>query len=104
MKQYYISILTFLSVALFTMGFRCGKDYPEPMASYGYSEKLTLTPYRKTYAVGDTIWVQFQTVDKTLYDKLSSNRIATDTTFLWVNFNFHRRFPSGTAVEFFGDA
>ena len=85
------------------MGFQCRKDYPAPIPSYEYTEKLTLTPYKKTYAVGDTIWIQFQTADKTLFDKLSGNRISTDSTFLRVNFDFHRRYPSGTTVELFSD-
>ncbi len=103
MRRSYISILTFLGVALLTMGFQCDKDYPALTPTYEYSEKLTLTPYRKTYAVGDTIWVQFQTADKTLFDKLSGNRISTDTTFLQVNFNFFRRYPIGSTVELFSD-
>lgn len=103
MKQSYTFTLTFLVVALLTMGFQCGKDYPIPTPTYEYAEKLTLSPYRKTYAVGDTIWVQFQTANKTLFDKLSGNRIATDTTFLRVNFNFHRRYPIGNAVELFSE-
>lgn len=86
------------------MGFQCSKEYPTPTPTYAYAEKITLTPYRKTYAVGDTIWMQFQTANKSLFDNLSGNRIATDTTFLQVNFNFHRRYPIGNTVELFGDA
>ena len=86
------------------MGFQCQKDYPALTPTYEYAEKLMLTPYKKRYAVGDTIWVQFQTADKTLFDKLSGNRIPTDTSFLRVNFNFHRRYPNSTSVELFSDA
>jgi hypothetical protein len=104
MKQSYTSILTFFGLSILTMGFQCGKeDYTVPAPTYEYAEKLSLTPYRKTYAVGDTIWVQFQTTDKTLYDKLSGNRISTDTTFLAVKFNFYRRYPIGSTVELFSD-
>jgi hypothetical protein len=85
------------------MGFQCYKDYPVPMPTYEYAEKLTLIPYKKTYAVGDTILVQFQTTNKALFDKLSGNRIATDTTLLSVIFNFHKRYPVENIVELFGD-
>jgi hypothetical protein len=103
MKQTYILILTFLATALITTSFQCNKDYTLPTPIYEYAEKLTLSPDRKTYSVGDTIWVQFQTANKTLFDKMSGNRIATDTTFLDVKFNFHRRFPTGSTVELFSD-
>jgi hypothetical protein len=103
MKQSHISILTFLGLALLTMGFQCEKDYPALTPAHEYAEKLTLTPYKKSYLVGDTIWVQFQTADKTLFDKLRGNRISTDTTFLRVNFNFHRRYPIGNTVELFSE-
>ena len=103
MKEFYIFIFVFLGVALLTMSFQCNKDHPAPRPTYEYAEKLTLTPYGKSYAVNDTIWVQFQTADKTLFDKLSSNRISTDTTFLRVQFNFHRRYPIGNTVELFSD-
>jgi hypothetical protein len=103
MKHSCIIIVTFLGFALLTMGFQCHKDYPAPTPTFEYAEKLTLAPYKKTYALGDTIWVQFQTANKTLFDKLTGNRIATDTTFLRINFNFHRRYPIGNAVELFSD-
>lgn len=85
------------------MSFQCDKDYPALAPTFEYTEKLTLMPYKKIYAVGDTIWVQFQSADKTLFDKLSGNRISTDTTFLRVNFNFHRRYPIENTVELFSD-
>ena len=103
MRQSHVCILIFLSVALMTMSFQCNKEYPDLITAYEYTEKLTLTPYKKTYAVNDTIWVQFQTADKKLFDKLSSHRVSTDTTFLRVEFNFHRRYPSPIAVELFSD-
>ena len=86
------------------MGFQCNKDvYPASTPVYEYTEKLTLTPYKKVYAINDTIWVQFKTNDKTLFDKLTSSRVATDTTFLQVGFNFHKRYPIGNTVELFSN-
>jgi hypothetical protein len=64
------------------MGTQCGKDFITPSPTYEFSEKLSLTPYKKVYSINDTIWVQFQTNDKSLYDKISNSRISTDTTFL----------------------
>ncbi|MEO8820621.1 MAG: hypothetical protein ABI267_03655, partial [Ginsengibacter sp.] len=66
---------------------------PEIIPVYQYAENLTLAPFKKVYAIGDTIWVQFQTADKTLYDKLSGGHISTDTTFLKVNFDLTRQYP-----------
>jgi hypothetical protein len=100
-----ISILAFLSVGLLTTSFQCNKDLPAAIKpTYEYAEKLTLTPYRKTYVIGDTIWVQFQTAEKSLFDKLSGNRIPTDTTSLRVNFTFRRNYPNPGTVELFIDS
>lgn len=96
MRERYLMALTLVGVALITMGVRCTKDVefpPEIIPVYQYAEKLTLTPFKKVYAIGDTIWVQFQTTDKTLYDKLSGRRISTDTTFLKVYFDLTRQYP-----------
>ena len=103
-STFHLVTFTFFGLALLTMGFQCHKDYPAPSPIYEYSEKLTLAPYKKAYAINDTIWIQFQTSDKSLFDKLSSNRVATDTTFLSVNFYFHKRYPLGNTVEYFSDA
>jgi len=85
------------------MGFQCEKLYTVPVPTYEFTEKLSLTPYKKIYAINDTIWVQFQTTNKTLFDKLSGNRVATDTSFLQVGFSLNRLFPLGNTVELFSD-
>ncbi|MCJ8167262.1 hypothetical protein MKJ04_20645 [Pontibacter sp. E15-1] len=43
--------------ACLAMGFQCEEDYPEPEYSHIFQEALSLTPYKKAYAVGDTLWV-----------------------------------------------
>ena len=94
----------FISMALFAISFRCEKgDYVEPKIDYHFSEQLTLTPYRKVYAVNDTLWIQFQTADKSLFDRLTRSRIATDTTFLQWTVYYHRLYPIGTVEEAFAD-
>jgi hypothetical protein len=80
------------------MGFQCYRDYPIYKPTYEFAEKISLAPYKKIYSFNDTIWVQFQTNDKTLYDKLSSSRIATDTTFLPIRFQYHKRFPINSSL------
>ena len=85
------------------MGTQCGKDIITPNPTYEFSEKLSLTPYKKVYSINDTIWVQFQTNDKSLYDKISNSRISTDTTFLRGGFYYYRRYPNENVQEFFCD-
>lgn len=105
MKLSFTDILVVASMTLMTMGFQCEKgDYVESKIDYQFSEKLILAPYKKVYAINDTIWVQFQTTNKSLFDKSSSSRIATDTTFLNITFNYHRRYPVGSVEEFFSYA
>jgi hypothetical protein len=102
MTKTYLLIFTLAGVALITMGLQCGKEYPatpQVIPVYKYAEKITLTPFRKVYAINDTIWVQFQTADKTLYDELSGRRISTDTTFLKVSFDLIRQYPAEFNLE-----
>jgi hypothetical protein len=103
MKHRNISMLLLLGGTLLTMGFQCVKDYVELKPTYEFSEKLTLTPYKKSYNINDTIWVQFQTTNKSLFDRLSNSQIPTDTTFLQVNFSYHKRYIIGNNPEFFCD-
>src|ERR1039457_4556334 len=69
MEHHHISIFFLIIVANIIMGTQCGKDFITPSPTYEFSEKLSLTPYKKVYSINDTIWVQFQTNDKSLYDK-----------------------------------
>ena len=101
MKQHHISIFFLIIVANIVMGTQCGKDYITPDPTYEYLEKLSLTLYQKVYSINDTIWVQFQTNDKSLYDKKSNSRISTDTTFLRGGFYYHKRYIIGTVPKFF---
>ena len=104
MRKRYLKVFTLAGVALITMGLQCRKEFPpEIIPVYQYAEKLTLTPFKKVYAIDDTIWVQFQTTDKTLYDKLSGRRISTDTTLLNVYFNLVRQYPVEFNVENYAD-
>jgi hypothetical protein len=100
MKQKYLIIFILAGVALTTMGTQCDKEFPPPIIHvFKYAEKVTLTPFKKVYAVNDTIWLQFQTMDKTLFDKVSGKRISTDTTFLKVSIDLVRQFPVEFIIE-----
>lgn len=104
MRKKYLMVFTLAGVALITMGLQCGKEFPpEIIPVYKYAENLTLTPFKKVYAIDDTIWVQFQTTNKTLYDKLSNRRLSTDTTFLKVFFNLTRQYPVEFNLENYAD-
>ncbi len=103
MKQRHFLIFLLIVVVNMVMSTECNKEVIAINPSYEFLEKLTLTPYKKIYSINDTIWVQFQTADKSLYDKISNSRISTDTTFLQVGFYYHKLYNIGTAPEFFCD-
>lgn len=88
-------LLVFLSLLL--MGFQCDIEKIRPKPVFEFSEKISLRPYKKTYKVGDTIWIEFQTADKSLFDKISQNKILKDTTFLRAGFSFRQLYPSATS-------
>lgn len=83
------------------MGTQCGKDYTEPDPKYNFLEKLTLTPYKKIYKLGDTIWVEYQTNEKSLYDQISQRFINTDTSFLRGNFYYQKRYPNDNVPAYY---
>lgn len=101
MKRKTLFNAIIIVVVFLTMGFHCSKDYIELKPKYEFLEQLTLTPYKKVYSIDDTITVQFQTIDKKLFDKLSNSLISVDTSQLNVGFYYHRRYPQGTQEEFF---
>ncbi len=101
MKQ-SIYLLFFLVLTVPILSFqKCKRDYIEIQPKYEFVEKLTLTPYKKVYAVNDTIWIQFQAANNLLYDKLSNSRVLMDTSSLLPKFLFHKRYVLGTQPEFF---
>ena len=97
-------IRIFLPAVLLILGFQCQNESPEPLPAYDFTEKLTLTPYKKIYEVDDTIWVQFKTTEKSLFDRLSNNHISTDTTYLGLSFYLERHYPVLNQVGFFSEA
>lgn len=68
----------------FLMGTYCNKEYDRIEPKQGFSEKINLSPEQKTYSINDTLWLDFQTADKTLFDTISNQRLSTGT----VTFNF----------------
>ena len=98
-----LGILFLFTSVIFSTGFQCHKDFRPSPPEYEFAEKLSLSPYKKTYALNDTIWVQFQTNGKNLFDKLSNSHILTDTTYLQTRFNYHFRYPAGTTPELFSE-
>lgn len=87
---------------------KCEKDYIEIPPKYEFVEKLTLAPYKKTYLLNDTIWVQFQPANKSLFDKLSNSQVFLDTSVLVSFFKYRKVFPmptqSDTFCNYFADS
>ncbi|MDN3657229.1 hypothetical protein QWZ08_16385 [Ferruginibacter paludis] len=102
MKHPLPIILLLITIVLTTMSFECRKEGPPPPPPvYEFEEKISLTPYKKTYAVNDTIRVQFETTDKSLFDKLSGKKVATDTTYLQADFSCYKIYrPDYDTVTF----
>ena len=72
------------------MGLECKDKFN---ATYKFSEKFTLTPYKKVYAINDTIKLEFKTRDKNLLDNITNSKITTDTTSFWLPFVYEPRYP-----------
>ncbi len=76
--------LALLFFVPFLMGTYCSKHYNTEEAKQVFTEKINIYPAQKTYSINDTIWLDFQTADKTLYDSISRQRLFTSR----VKFNF----------------
>ena len=96
-----LPLLLLLAAVFAATGFQCGRGpVEEPKLAHEFAGKLRLTPYRKTYALGDTITVAFATADKRLFDNVTQAFVGTDTARLRVGFYYHQRFPIGRQPEF----
>ncbi len=106
MIKKYSLVFILAGFAFMTMGMQCGKESQTiiPILVHQYEAKLTLTPFKKVYAINDTIWIQFKTADKTLFDKLSGYNISTDTTFLKVFFTLIKQFPFDRNIDTYASA
>ncbi len=70
--------LFFICFITTLMGTQCYKAAPPP-PQQEFHEKVALSPYQKKYNIGDTIWLHYQTNDKTFFDTLSNQRLSTST-------------------------
>jgi len=99
-KKSFLPFL-FLAFSFLAMGFQCYRDFPITPYTYQFAEKMMLYPYKKQYSINDTIWIEYKTADKSMYDKLSRSRINTDTTSLAQYFYYHKRYPSSSLGDIF---
>lgn len=59
------------------MGTQCRKDVEYPSPKHCFKEKVQLTPAKKLYNVGDTIWISLTTPDQSLFDTVTNQRVST---------------------------
>ena len=105
MRNTCLTAILLCFVGIITSGTQCRQDSPPmPKNVYAFSEKLSLFPFKKVYAPGDTIRIRFQNTDKTLFDKLSGKRIRIDTTFLKGIFNIDQQYPQENNFDLPGTA
>ncbi|GHA75263.1 hypothetical protein [Pontibacter akesuensis] len=75
--------------SLFAMSWQCG-EYAEPDYTHIIREKVDLYPYKKAYAVGDTIWIDTNITDRFLYDEKISQRVEIDSVALPLKLSFNK--------------
>lgn len=100
MNKKYSLVFTLAGITFIIMGMQCNKEMPVAIVPiYKYTAKLDLAPFKKVYSINDTIWIQYKTTDKTLFDKLSGNNISTDTTYLQVFFTLIKQYPVDRDIQ-----
>ncbi|MBC5994175.1 hypothetical protein [Pontibacter cellulosilyticus] len=87
MKKYrYLLVAVVICLA---MGFQCGDDYPpDPEPANIYKETLSLTPFQKSYNLGDTIWIETNLNNKFLFDSKSKQTALVDSVSLPVELSY----------------
>ncbi|HTG56674.1 MAG TPA: hypothetical protein VL943_10430, partial [Niabella sp.] len=106
--KYYITIYAITLFSLISFNFQCGKEDLQPMQIEEvaqFEKHLYIDPVKKTYNVGDTIWIKTNLSDTLLRDTKGSIFMKTDT----VDFNIPLLFkvlnkqvlvPNGGFCEF----
>lgn len=88
-----LKIVAFFLVSSVFLKFQCRKDFaPQPILVYQFSEKFKVSPYKKLYNIGDTIWLDILSNDKTLFDYLSNQNVRNDTTYISSSFLYQERY------------
>src|SRR5688572_28475715 len=77
MSNIHLKQLILIYLAVMCMGTTCHKDLPD--FTYKFQEKVDLFPFKKTYFLGDTIWIQYSNTNKRMFDQKSSQSIPVDT-------------------------
>lgn len=86
-------------VSCLTMSVQCEDGYVEPAYKYIIQETLSLTPYKKTYTIGDTIWVETNIpTGKYLYDSKTFQRVLIDSVSLPLNLSYYNLYKNPTVV------
>lgn len=70
------------------MGFQCEDEPAEPEPANIYKETLSLTPFKKSYTVGDTIWIETSLNDKRLFDSKSGQKVLVDSVSIPIELSY----------------
>lgn len=100
-NHHLLGALIFISIIC--MGTQCRKD--EIVYQYSFSEKVDLFPAKKSYNVGDTIWIQYLNPTGKLFDKNSHQYISVDTVQIGIQIGYNSLYnaptnPSGGFCDF----
>lgn len=86
MKKYK-NLLVAVVICL-TMGFQCEDYAPEPEPANIYKETLSLTPFKKSYNLGDTIWIETNINGNRLFDSRSGQKVVVDSASLPIELSY----------------
>lgn len=85
------TILLLLLIAVLTMNFRCVReDIEQRPYEHSFQVPVDIYPQKKTYSLSDTIWIETDITDKSLFDTKSNQLIAADTGQLHFEASFNR--------------
>jgi hypothetical protein len=72
-----VSQIILIFLAMLSMATQCDKYAGLEVPNHFFIEKVKLSPQRKIYSVNDTIWLDFTTSSKTLFDSITNQRLSS---------------------------
>jgi hypothetical protein len=93
--------LSLVCISFCCMSTQCRKEVQNE-TYYQFQDKVDLSPAKKSYQIGDTIWVAYNKQDKNFLDQISKSEIHIDTASITIlvsmqspDFNYSNTPPGG---------
>jgi hypothetical protein len=79
MRNSYLAICLFFLFALMGLNFQCERDFESKPFEQTFQIPVQISPFKKSYPLSDTIWIQTEVPNKFLFDTKTAQSINADS-------------------------